>query len=152
MKASITIGLPFLSAFKPRLETLLVLFVGFTAYGNDAAPPSSERSWSPPGLDEYEEQLTNKDLYAKQDAMSVEIDPEKVYDLPELIDIAERSNPETRVAWEQARQSAKAVGLSQSAYYPYLAASAAAVYQQELAVLTSVFPSHAGRQKIPRLI
>jgi len=29
--------------------------------------------------------------------------------LPELIDIAERSNPETRVAWEQARQAAKAI-------------------------------------------
>ena len=125
---------------------LLALFIGFNAYGNDAAPPSSERSWSPPGLDKYEEQLTNKDLYAKQDAMSVEIDPEKVYDLPELIDIAERSNPETRIAWEQARQAAKAVGLSQSAYYPYLAASAAASYQQELAVLTSVFPSHAGAE------
>ena len=125
---------------------LLVLFVGFNAYGDDAAPPSPERSWSPPGLDKYEEQLTNKDLYAKQDAMSVEIDPEKVYDLPELIDIAERSNPETRIAWEQARQAAKAVGLSQSDYYPYLAASAAASYQQELAVLTSVFPSHVGAE------
>jgi outer membrane protein len=125
---------------------LLALFVGFAACANDAAPPSPERSWSPPGLDKYGEQLTNKDLYAKQDAMSVAIDPEKAYDLPELIDIAERSNPETRVAWEQARQAAKAVGLSQSAYYPYLAASAAAGYQQELAVLTSVFPSHVGAE------
>ena len=71
-------------------------------------PPSPERSWAPPGLDKYEEQLTNKDLYAKQDAMSLKIDPEKVYDLPELIDIAERSNPYTRIAWEQARQAAKA--------------------------------------------
>jgi outer membrane protein len=146
MKASITIGLPFPSAFRPCPEMLLALFVGFTAYGNDAAPPSPERSWSPPELDKYEEQLTNKDLYAKQDAMSVEIDPEKIYDLPELIDIAERSNPDTRIAWEQARQAAKAIGLSQSAYYPYLAASAAASYQQELAVLTSVFPSHVGAE------
>jgi outer membrane protein len=146
MKASITIGLPFLSAFRPCLEMLLALFIGFNAYGNDGSPPSPEKSWSPPGLDKYEEQLTNKDLYAKQDAMSVAIDPEKAYDLPELIDIAERSNPDTRIAWEQARQAAKAVGLSQSAYYPYLAASAAAGYQQELAVLTSVFPSHVGAE------
>src|SRR5271170_5251993 len=146
MKARITIGLPFLSAFGTCLEILLAFFAGFAAYGNDTAPPSPERSWSPPGLDKYEEQLTNKDLFAKQDAMSVQIDPEKIYDLPELIDIAERSNPETRVAWEQARQAAKAVGLSQSAYYPYLAASAAAGYQQELAVLTSVFPSHVGAE------
>jgi len=124
----------------------LILLVGFVASGEDAAPPSPNNSWSPPGLNQYEQELTNKDLYAKQDAMSVEINPEKVYDLPELIDIAERSNPDTRIAWEQARQAAKAVGLSQSAYYPYLAASAAASYQRELAVLTSVFPSHVGAE------
>ena len=140
------IGPPFLSALKPGLEIFLVFFVSSAAHGSDVAPPSPEKSWSPPGLDKYEEQLTNKVLYAKQDAMSVAIDPEKNYDLPELIDIAERSNPETRIAWEQARQAAKAVGLSQSAYYPYLAASAAAGYQQELAVLTSVFPSHVGAE------
>ena len=34
------------------------------------------------------------------------IDPQKRYDLVELIDIAERVNPETRVAWEAARQAA----------------------------------------------
>jgi outer membrane protein len=122
------------------------MFVGFSALGNDAAPPAPNKSWSPPELDQYEKELTNKDFYAKQDAMAVEIDPDKAYDLPELIDVAERSNPDTRIAWEQARQAAKAVGLSQSAYYPYLAASAAASYQRELAVLTSVFPSDVGAE------
>src|SRR5262249_26774288 len=58
------------------------------------------------------------------------IEPDKVYDLPELIDIAERTNPQTRVAWERARQAAAAVGLSESAYYPYLAASAFAGYEK----------------------
>jgi hypothetical protein len=33
----------------------------------------------------------NKDLYAKGDAISVEIDTEKACELPELIDIAKRS-------------------------------------------------------------
>src|SRR5262249_24134004 len=42
----------------------------------------------------------------------------------------ERNNPETRVAWERARQAAAAVGLSESAYYPFLAASAAAGYDR----------------------
>jgi outer membrane protein len=46
------------------------------------------------------------------------------------IDIAERNNPETRVAWERARQAAAAVGLSESAYYPFLVASAAAGYDR----------------------
>jgi outer membrane protein TolC len=73
----------------------------------------------------------------------VAIDPDKVYDLPELIDIAERSHPQTRVAWERARQAAKSVGLSESTYYPYLAASAGAAFQHELAVVYSVFPANA---------
>ena len=60
----------------------------------------------------------------------VSINPRKVYNLAELIDIAERNNPETRVAWERARQAAAAVGLSESAYYPFLAASAAAGYDR----------------------
>ncbi len=63
-------------------------------------------------------------------ASRVSINPRKVYNLAELIDIAERNNPETRVAWERARQAAAAVGLSESAYYPFLAASAAAGYDR----------------------
>ncbi len=128
------------------LMEFLLFTIGFAAFGNDDVPQAPNKPWSPPGLNQYAAELTNKDLYARQDAVSAEIDPEKVYGLPELIDIAERSNPDTRIAWERARQAAKAVGLSQSAYYPYLAASAAAGYQQELAVLTSVFPSHAGAE------
>jgi len=73
-----------------------------------------------------------KDLAAlrSRDEEVAKIDPGKVYDLPELIDIAERTNPETRVAWERARQAAAALGLSESAYYPYLAASAFAGYEK----------------------
>ena len=33
------------------------------------------------------------------------------------------------------------MGLSKSAYYPYLAASAAASYQRELGAITTVFPA-----------
>ncbi len=50
--------------------------------------------------------------------------------LPELIDLAQRNNPETRVAWERARQAAAAVGLSESFYFPYLIASAGAGYER----------------------
>ena len=48
----------------------------------------------------------------------------KRYTLAELIDLAQRTNPETRVAWERARQAAAAVGLVGSEYYPVLALSA----------------------------
>jgi TolC family type I secretion outer membrane protein len=107
----------------------LASLICLRSVGEEAVPPSPEKPWSPPNLDQYEQQLAHGAFSNNQSAAQVEIDPEKIYDLPELIDIAERSHPQTRVAWESARQAAGAVGLSKSAYYPYLAASAAAGYE-----------------------
>ena len=45
------------------------------------------------------------------------------YDLPALIDIAARNNPQTRIAWEQARQAALAVGMAEATYLPTLTAT-----------------------------
>src|SRR5215472_9130058 len=53
------------------------------------------------------------------------IDPAHPYTLAELIDIAERNNPRTRIQWERARQRAEALGVEKSAYYPVLAGLAA---------------------------
>jgi len=55
-----------------------------------------------------------------------DIDPNHVYTLVELIDVAQRRNPSTRVAWEEARQAAIKVGMAQAAYLPTLTASALA--------------------------
>jgi outer membrane protein TolC len=52
------------------------------------------------------------------------LDANHPYRLEELIDLAERNNPQTRIAWEAARQSAARLGIDQSAYYPHLAALA----------------------------
>lgn len=52
------------------------------------------------------------------------VDPGHAYTLAELIDIAERNNPRTRVAWERAKQKADQLGIERSAYYPILAADA----------------------------
>ncbi len=90
-------------------------------------PPSSDRTWAPPNLPNYEQELAGQSVEA---GSRVSINPRKVYNLADLIDIAERNNPETRVAWERARQAAAAVGLSESAYYPFLVASAAAGYDR----------------------
>lgn len=60
---------------------------------------------------------------------AISIDPGRSYDLPELIDLAQRSNPETRDAWERARKAAFAVGLVESAYLPQISAEAVAGYQ-----------------------
>jgi outer membrane protein len=55
-----------------------------------------------------------------------DIDSNHVYSLVELIDIAQRRNPATRVAWEQARQAAISVGIARAAYLPALTMSAIA--------------------------
>jgi outer membrane protein len=109
-------------------------------YGQDTAPPAPNKPWSPPTLGDYEQELSH---IGRNNVNAVATDPEKTYDLPELIDIAERSHPETRVAWEQARAQAEAVGLSKSAYYPYLAAVASEDFAHSLAAINSVFVDDA---------
>jgi len=59
----------------------------------------------------------------------VDIDPSHPYTLPELIDLAQRNNPVTRIAWEQARQAAAAVGLVEATYLPQLSAQVLGGYQ-----------------------
>ncbi|HTV42145.1 MAG TPA: TolC family protein [Candidatus Sulfotelmatobacter sp.] len=117
------------------------LFVLFqhSLCGQDIAPPAPDRPWSPPTLGENERELSQM---SQVNSNAVPIDLEKTYDLPELIDIAERSHPQTRVAWEQARAAARAVGLSKSTYYPYLAALASEDFEHELFALTTVFPGN----------
>jgi len=102
----------------------------FGLCGENLVPPSPEKPWSPPQLGKYETELAHGDLTNRQKGAEVEVEANRVYDLPELIDLAERANPQTRIAWERAHQAAAAVGLSKSAYYPYLVASAGAGYER----------------------
>src|SRR5438552_19180964 len=100
------------------------------AQARNDAPPSSDKAWLPPKLSDYENQLAGQRFHEAETGARVSINPRKTYNLAELIDIAERNNPETRVASQRARQAAAAVGLSESAYYPFLVASAAAGYDR----------------------
>jgi outer membrane protein len=113
-----------------RLLTLQLLLAITVANARNDPPPSSDRTWSPPNLPNYERELAEYHSNEAAGGSRVSINPRKVYGLAELIDIAQRNNPETRVAWERARQAAAGVGLSESAYYPYLVASAAAGYDR----------------------
>ena len=120
---------------KSSRRTLRVLvgqiFVAISvAQPRNDAPPSSDKVWLSPELSDYENQLASQRFQEAETGSRVSINPRKTYNLAELIDIAERNNPETRVAWERARQAAAAVGLSESAYYPFLVASAAAGYDR----------------------
>ena len=77
--------------------------------GRQVAPAPST-PWPSPELREYTRVL--------KAAEPASLDLQKRYDLVELIDLAQRLNPETRVAWEAARQAAIGVGLVESAYFP----------------------------------
>src|SRR5438034_10668000 len=109
--------------------TQLFMIIGI-AFARDDPTTSPVRPWAPPALPKYEGELRNYKLTEAERRYYPAIDPRKTYNLAELIDIAQRSNPETRVAWERARQAAAAVGLTESAYYPYLVAAAVGGYDR----------------------
>ena len=95
------------------------------AHASDAlslAPETPTRPWPLP------------DMAATTSAAEVApppaFEPGKQYDLPALIDLAQRSNPTTREAWERARQAALAVGLVESSYLPELSIEALGGYQR----------------------
>lgn len=70
------------------------------------------------------------DFARAQLAQPAGIDLARVYSLPELIDLAQRTNPATRASWQQARQAALAVGMVEATYLPILAASVIGGYQE----------------------
>ncbi|MDB5447952.1 MAG: Outer rane efflux protein [Phenylobacterium sp.] len=51
------------------------------------------------------------------------------YTLAELIDVAESRDPQTRIAWDQARDAALATGVARSAFLPELTASVIGGFQ-----------------------
>jgi len=83
--------------------------------------PGASAPWRAPDLRGYSSALKPTER--------VPIDPDRQYDLPELIDVAQRVNPETRIAWERALQAAIAGGLVQSEYFPVLTMAAFGGYQ-----------------------
>jgi outer membrane protein TolC len=64
---------------------------------------------------------------ARENAVAIE--PGRRYDLAGLIDLAQRHNPETREAWERARQAALAVGLTETSYVPQISAEIVGGFQ-----------------------
>ena len=75
------------------------------------APASPDRPWPIP------ESATARAAQLGDHATTA---PKKQYDLAELIDLAERTNPQTRAAWETARAAAAAEGLVESQFLPQL--------------------------------
>ncbi len=58
-----------------------------------------------------------------------ELTADHEYTLTELIDIAERENPQTRVAWQRARNASISAGIAASTYLPVITANVLGAYQ-----------------------
>src|SRR5438876_11324634 len=76
------------------------------AFARDDPPPSSVRPWAPPTLPRYEGDLRQYRLTEPERRHYPAIDPRKTYNLAELLDVAQRSTPETRIAGESAAPEA----------------------------------------------
>jgi len=102
------------------ISTLLVLLSGCTAVAPmKNAPPSADKPWAA-----KESAALARDLQNATAAEVPPVDPARTYSLPDLIDLAERRNRTTRVAWEAARGAAAGAGLSAAEFYPMLAFAA----------------------------
>src|SRR5262245_20953592 len=80
------------------------------------APASPAEPWKPavalPDARRPREQVLGR---------GVAPEPGRAYGLADLIDLAERANPETRRSWEQARAAAAGIGEAEARWYPTLA-------------------------------
>lgn len=97
------------------------------------APDAPDRVWH-----SKDEQSLARELTARPEPKFA-IDRSKVYTLAELIDIAQRHNPETRVTWEQARARAAELGIARSAFYPTLTAVALAATVRQASLIGEFF-------------
>jgi outer membrane protein len=116
-----------------RALIALILSQGASLALAQRAPVSPDHPWH--GLEEARIEVDARNLAEP----GLNFDQEKTYSLPELIDLAESHNPETRVAWERARAQAAAWGVARSELYPTVAAAALAGVERDQAYQSNRF-------------
>jgi outer membrane protein len=95
-----------------KSATLLMALLGGIACAQ-RAPISPQQPW---------QGTTNLQAPLPRSGPAFAPDPTKIYTLPELVNLAEQNNPETRVAWENAKARAADLGVSKATLYPTVAA------------------------------
>ena len=121
------------AACKVTLILTLAISIGGASGRAQSAPASPDKVWhskAEKGLD--------RELAMRPEA-KYEIDPGKNYSLAELIDLAEQHNPETRVAWQEAKARAASLGIARGALYPTIAAVAVAATIREATLIGEFF-------------
>jgi len=107
-----------------RAGLFVLLPLTTLALRGQQAPPSPDKAWPvPPPSGEQTEGIQISKVRPT-------LDPDRIYALSDLVDIAEQSNPETRILWERAKQKAAAAGIARSALFPTVAAMASASVNQ----------------------
>jgi len=106
-----------------RAAAALAILVSLGAHaGERLTPPSPDRPWAVPNASSYSARPP-----AGGEAPVIE--EGKTYELAELIDLAQRTNPDTRISWQRAVEAALAGGMAEANYAPMLSAKAAAGVQ-----------------------
>ena len=100
---------------------ILASAVPHARHAAQGAPPASGAVWPPKGVQTLEHDL------AVRPQEAVDLVPDKTDTLAELSGLAQRHNPETRVAWQEAKSKAASLGIARSARYPTMSAVALAV-------------------------
>jgi outer membrane protein TolC len=113
------------------LPLLVVVLAGCDVW---RPPPDVRKAWqpqelAPPAVDRTWQAPERPDTYraardAWQDGVPVLPSPGTTYDLPSLIDLALRDNPDTRTAWETARAAAARYGRSLAPFFPEIGTQA----------------------------
>ena len=122
-----------------RTAVKVILLTAISRVFAQSPPALPDRPWH----SSEERQITAE--ARRLQAPALQIEPSRIYSLPELIDLAEAHNPETRVAWESARAQAAALGIARSDLVPTLAAVARAGMLR----IWAPFGSFLFRQTIP---
>src|SRR5271166_4204941 len=129
-----------------RIVLMAAGLAGCATSSIDLAPLAPDRPWTPrttpegeivpgqsasaptstPGARAY---LLPSNIAAGQLTEPAAVDTKHVYNLADLIDLAEMSNPATRIAWNAARETALAAGIAKSSYLPRVVAAVTGLYQ-----------------------
>ena len=121
----------------PSAIALLALAAGASATSLPAsaqsAPAAPDKMWHEPA-----ERGLSRDLTAHPE-QKYAMDAARPYPLAELIDLAQRHNPETREAWQAARARADSLGIARSRLFPTLTAVALAASLRQAALLSQHF-------------
>lgn len=97
------------------------------------APSAPDALWKAPAKARLNTRLPAPHL------QTYAIPASKVYTLADLIDLAERHNPNTRYAWQRAKARAAQLGIARSEWYPTIAALAVANTARARVLLNSTF-------------